>query len=82
LAVFLLVAEAFAVSHPLDFAAHADGEPCKICLGVASFGHGDVAQTADVVGVSMTFELDSLEPVAPGFTAPVRQSARGPPVAS
>jgi hypothetical protein len=78
----LLGAETFAVTHPLDLAAHGTGEPCKICLSVASLGSGAVAAVA-------VFHLDTAAPtltVAHGLVllsaAPVRQSARGPPVLS
>ena len=55
LAVWLLVAESFAVTHPLDRAAHADGQPCAVCLSVANLGAG--AAAADVAFVLETAAL-------------------------
>ena len=50
LAVWLLLAESFAVTHPFDQAAHTDGQPCAVCLGLADLGAG--AAAADVVSRS------------------------------
>jgi hypothetical protein len=83
LAVWLLLAESFAVTHPFDQAAHADGQPCAVCLGLADLGAGaaaaDVgfaladAATPLLVAVAIVFLLSS---------APVRAFARGPPSVS
>jgi hypothetical protein len=83
LAVWLLLAESFAVTHPFDQAAHVDGQPCAVCLSVADLGAGTAA--ADV-----GFAL--LDAAAPELVAavvllllssvPVRRYARGPPFLS
>jgi hypothetical protein len=82
LVALLLVAEAFAATHQLDSAAHANGEPCNICLSVASLGAGAVAH-----GVELG--IDFSRPTFVAFdgsilvsSVPTRRSARGPPVAS
>lgn len=77
--IWLLLAEAFAIGHQYDAAAHADGQACVTCVGVASFGAGNVA---DLVlfepAVATTFVV-----VAAGilFLSAVRtcRYARGPP---
>jgi hypothetical protein len=82
LAVLLLLAECFAVTHPFDAAAHADGQRCTVCMSTTNLGAG---ATATVVPVS----LDAATPllVATPATvlvsiAPLRRFARGPPSAS
>jgi hypothetical protein len=82
LALVLLAAETFAVVHPLDLAAHGNGEPCKICVSVAGIGTGAVAQP-------LVFVVDAAPPALSAESAlvfvaaqPVRPTARGPPLAS
>jgi uncharacterized membrane protein YjjB (DUF3815 family) len=82
LAVFLLLAESLAVTHPLDFAAHDNGQSCAVCVSVTHLGHG---------ATSTPIEF-SLEAAAPSFVAsvaiafvsvsPSRRYARGPPAVS
>jgi hypothetical protein len=82
LVALLLVAEVFAATHQLDSAAHTNGEPCNICLSVASLGAGAVVHVAEL-GVDLS---------RPTFVAvdgsilvsnvPTRRSARAPPAAS
>jgi hypothetical protein len=77
--VLLLIAAAFAVTHSFDSAAHANGQPCTVCLGTAGLGAG--ATPAQV-----PFTFDAATPV---FVArvvavlvsavPTRRYARGPP---
>lgn len=75
----LVVAEALAVTHALDFEAHAPGEVCKICVGVADLGGAAPARAP------LLLPPAAAEPVP--FTAVVslpaarneRPSARGPP---
>jgi hypothetical protein len=82
LVVWLLLAESLAVTHPLDRDAHADGQPCAICLSVAHLGAGaagaDVAfaieATAPLIVVAVVLTLLS--------SVPVRRYARGPPSVS
>ena len=78
----LLAAEAFAVVHPLDLAAHATGEPCAICVSVASFGSANVAQVADLplAGTKLLPPLDAA--TLAGVDAPFFYRARAPPHAS
>jgi hypothetical protein len=82
LALVLLAAETFAVVHPVDLAAHSNGEPCKICVSVAGVGTGTVAQpfvfTVDAAPPALAAE-PSLVVVA---AQRVRPTARGPPLAS
>ena len=82
LALWLLLAESFAVAHPFDQAAHADGQPCAVCLSVANLGAG-------AVGAEVGFALDVAAPLVVAavvlvlFSAvPVRRYARGPPSVS
>ena len=82
LAVWLLLAESLAVTHPLDRDAHADGQPCAICLSVAHLGAG--APAAEVI-----FAIPVAAPLIVAAvvlsllsTAPVRRYARGPPSVS
>jgi hypothetical protein len=82
LVTLLLLAQAFATTHRLDSAAHANGESCNICLSVASLGAGAVAQVVE-------FGIDVSHPTFVAIdgsilvsTVPTRRSARGPPVAS
>jgi hypothetical protein len=78
----LLAAEAFAVVHPLDLAAHATDEPCAICVSVASFGGANVASSADIAIV----HSGSIVPLDPAthaaVDAPSSYLARAPPQAS
>jgi len=82
LVCLLLVAEAFAVVHPLDFDAHSTDEPCKICISVASFGAATVANIAVLVidSASPALVVDPL--VLSSHSRPTSYFARGPPVAS
>jgi hypothetical protein len=82
LVVWLLLAESLAATHPLDQAAHADGQPCAVCVGAASFGAAAVSEplsfalsiAAAVVAVAATIAFVS--------AVPMRRYARGPPVVS
>jgi hypothetical protein len=79
LVAFLLLAESLAVTHPLDLAAHDNGQPCAVCVSVTHLGHGAVSTPAP-------FALETATPV---FVAsivahfvsivPTRRYARGPP---
>jgi len=82
LVVWLLLAESLAVTHPLDRDAHADGQPCAICLSVAHLGAGAVAAdvafvieaAAPLIVVAVVLHLLSC--------VPLRRYARGPPSVS
>jgi hypothetical protein len=78
----LLLAEAFAVSHEYDAAAHANGQPCTVCLSTASLAAADVAAPFhwDVV---VATPLAAVATAVVSFTAvPTRRYARGPPAVS
>lgn len=82
LVAWLLLAESLAVTHPLDRDAHADGQPCAICLSVAHLGAA--APAADVA-----FALSAATPLvviavvlALSSSIPLRRYARGPPSVS
>lgn len=82
LVAFLLLAESLAVTHPLDFAAHDNGQPCAVCVGVTHLGHG-------AVSVPVQFAFDTATPVSVASVAvafvsivPTRRYARGPPAIS
>jgi hypothetical protein len=76
----LVAVETFAVVHPLDLAAHSNGEPCKICVSAASL---DNVVAADVVVFSPE-PADANVDAAPALSfrsaAPIRQTARAPPL--
>jgi hypothetical protein len=82
LAVWLLLAESFAIAHELDAAAHDNGQACAVCVSAASFGagaaavpfHFEAVVTAATVVVAVLLAFSS---VTPG-----RRYARGPPVVS
>jgi hypothetical protein len=83
LAVWLLLAEALAVTHPFALAAHTDGQPCAVCLSVANLGAGAVASD---VGFAL---LDAAAPLLVAVvvlvllsSVPRRRYARGPPSVS
>lgn len=82
LAVWLLLAESFAVAHQFDLAGHANGQDCAVCVSVASFGAG-------AVSASVHFEptlAASFVVVAAGIAflsvVPTSRYARGPPAVS
>jgi hypothetical protein len=82
LAVWLLLAESFAVTHPFDLAAHVDGQPCTVCLGIADLGAGAAAP-------NVGFVLEAAAPLTVAVvvlvlfsSVPLRRYARGPPFVS
>jgi hypothetical protein len=82
LVAVLLLAEAFAVAHPLDAAAHTDGQPCTICLSAHALGAG-AASTPP----SIDFPVAAQPPTVPLAAVHVRAAlarphARGPPAVS
>jgi hypothetical protein len=85
LLVFCFVAaETFSAVHALDLAAHADHDPCEICVGTASFaGAATAPPSPQVIGVA-----SAAAPVAPalelvaGRAARLRPPPRAPPVLS
>ena len=82
LAVWLLLAESFAVTHPFDLAAHADGQPCAVCLGIADLGAGAAAPDVGFV-LETSAPLTVVAVVLVLFSSvPLRRYARGPPFVS
>ena len=82
LVIWLLLAESLAVTHPLDRAAHADGQPCAVCVSVADLGAG--APAAEVAFALHAAALLIVAAIAVVSIAgvPVRLRARGPPAVS
>lgn len=82
LAVWLLLAESFALTHELDTAAHDNGQACAVCVGAASFGAGAVSAPVHFEPAIAT----SFVVVAAGIVffsvVPTRRYARGPPAVS
>jgi hypothetical protein len=79
----LVVAEAIAVVHSLDFDAHRLGEPCKICISLAGSGSAPPAATPALVRPQVTgvpIAADS-SPVV-GIRRLERPAVRGPPAVS
>jgi len=82
LVALLLLAESFAVTHPLDSAAHSNEQPCAVCLSISHLGHGSVSAS-----VPITFDATTpafVASVVAVFVAivPARRYARGPPLVS
>ena len=83
LIAFLLVTEAFAVTHSSDFAAHSNGQLCAVCVTAASF-------SSAAVGAPVQFDVAVATPIAVvvllvaviAAAVPARRYARGPPAAS
>ena len=82
LVAFLLLTQALAVTHPLDFAAHDNGQPCAVCVSVTHLGHG--AASTPVVFALETAAPPFIPSVAVAFVSivPSRRYARGPPAVS
>ena len=82
LAVSLLLAESFALTHEFDTAAHDNGQACAVCVGAASFGVGAVSAPLHFEPTIST----SFVVVATGIVflsvVPTRRYARGPPAVS
>jgi len=82
LAVWLLLAESFAVTHPFDRAAHSDGQPCAVCLSIADLGAGAAAPDVGFV-LEAAAPLTVVAVVLVLFSSvPLRRYARGPPFVS
>lgn len=74
--------ETFTVVHPLDLAAHANGEPCKICVSAASLGDAVVADAPIFALEPVSVDVVVATGVPFRSAAPIRQTARGPPLPS
>jgi hypothetical protein len=82
LALLLLLAESFALTHELDTAAHDNGQACAVCVGAASLGAG--AASAPVrfePAIAASFVVVAAGSVCRSVV-PTRRYARGPPVLS
>jgi hypothetical protein len=79
LALWLLVAQAFAVAHEYDTASHANGEDCAICFGAATFGAGNVASPISFEPVIATAFIVVAGHILFLSAVPTRRYARGPP---
>ena len=82
LTVWLLLAESFAIAHQYDSAAHANGQTCAICVGVASFGAGAVATPLVFEPQDLAFALVAAVVFVFVSAVPTRRYARGPPAVS
>lgn len=82
LVALLLLAETFAVTHPYDSAAHANGQSCAECLLTASFGAGAIATPLTLHLPAAVPLLAAVVLLALFSAAPARRYARGPPVGS
>ena len=79
----VLVAQAFAVVHPLDLAAHIGVQPCEICISVANLDIGDSAQaTTTIVIDTAHFDVLVAPSVPPNRSPASTYFARAPPNAS
>jgi hypothetical protein len=74
--------ETFAVVHPLDLAAHANGETCKICVSATSLGNAVVADAPILALEPASTVTLAVRELPFRSTAPIRQTARGPPLPS
>jgi hypothetical protein len=82
LAVWLLLAESFAVVHAYDSAAHSNGQLCAVCVTAASFSSAAVGAPVQV-DVAVATPIVVFAVVFVVFAAvPTRRYARGPPARS
>jgi hypothetical protein len=82
LAVLLLLAESFAVTHELDSAGHSNGEICAVCVTAASFGAANAGPALHVEPAIATSFVAATAGVVFLSVVPTRRYARGPPVVS
>ena len=82
LAVSLLLAESFALTHELDSAAHSNGEVCAVCVGAASLGAANVNAGAHFEPAIATSFLVATAGIVFLSVVPTRRYARGPPSVS
>lgn len=79
LAVWLLLAEAFAVAHEYDSAAHANGQACATCMASASFNAGSVTAPPPLESAAAPAVLFAAAALVFFFVVPASRYARGPP---
>src|SRR5688500_3023485 len=82
LAVFLLLAESFAVTHELDTSTHANGEVCAACVSAASFGAANAGAALHIVPAIATSPIVATAGIVFSAVVPTRRYARGPPSVS
>jgi len=82
LAVLLLVAESFALTHEYDSAAHANGEACAICVTAASFGAANVTTAVHFEPALAASFIVVAAGIVFASVVPTRRYARGPPSVS
>jgi hypothetical protein len=74
--------ETFAAVHPLDLVAHANGETCKICVSAAGLGNAVAAEVQHCALEPAPTVAVAVREFPCRSAAPVRQTARGPPLPS
>jgi hypothetical protein len=79
LVALLVLAEAFAVAHSYDSAAHANGQACAVCVGAASLGAAAVGAPLNVAAIIAAPALAIAALLLFFAAVPTRQYARGPP---
>jgi hypothetical protein len=82
LAVCLVLAESFALTHELDSAKHANGEVCAVCVGAASFGSANVTVAVHFEPAIATSFVVATAGIVFLSVVPTRRYARGPPFVS
>ena len=75
----LVLAEAFAVGHAYDSAAHVSDQACAVCLSAASFGAAAVGAPAAIAASIAAPALAATALLVLLFASPTRKYARGPP---
>ena len=82
LAVVLLLAESFAVTHELDSDAHSNGEICAVCVGSASFGAANAGVALHIEPTIAASFVVATAGIVFRSVVPARRCARGPPFVS
>jgi len=77
LAVWLLLAEAFAVAH--EYESHANGQVCAVCVSAASFTAGNVSSPVHFEPTIATAFVVVAAGIVFLSVVPTRRYARGPP---
>jgi hypothetical protein len=80
LAALLILVQSQGVWHKHDHAAHADGDLCEFCVGLAALDHGlpiVVHLALPLTGVTPIEPINSTAPVIP--TPIIPYSSRAPP---
>jgi hypothetical protein len=77
LAVWLLLAESFAVAH--EYESHANGQVCAVCVSAASFAAGNVAALVHFEPAIATAFVVVAAGIVFLSVVPTRRYARGPP---